>query len=62
MAMKNHRATRVDIPPLTHLRPYVHDIHVAAHPDNLKPVTPAAATRDVESLLGRAEPVGYAAY
>lgn len=68
--MEIRRATREDIPALAHLRPYVHALHVTAHPNHFKPVTPAAATRDVESLLDRdnvhiflasvdAEPVGY---
>ena len=51
--MEIRRATREDIPALTHLRPSVHAIHVAAHPDNFKPVTLAAATRDVEGLLDK---------
>ena len=68
--MEIRRATQKDIPALAHLRPSVHNLHVAAHPDNFKPVTLAAATRDVASLLARdnvhiflasvdTEPVGY---
>ncbi len=68
--MEIRLATREDIPALAHLRPYVHDIHVTAHPDNFKSATSEAATRDVESFFGRdnvriflasvdAEPIGY---
>jgi ribosomal protein S18 acetylase RimI-like enzyme len=64
------RATPDDVDALTALRPWVHDKHARAHPDNFKATQPGAARREAEAWLGQpnvhvliatrdGEPVGY---
>jgi ribosomal protein S18 acetylase RimI-like enzyme len=64
------RATADDLDALAALRPWVHDKHARAHPDNFKLTEPAAARREAEAWLGQAnvhvlvateevEPIGY---
>lgn len=68
--MKIRLATRNDLTVLAQLRPFVHDLHVAAYPENFKPLTPAQAQQEFACLLEHAqsriflasahgEPVGY---
>ncbi len=63
-------ATRDDLDALASLRPYVHDKHARAHPENFKMTEHEAARREAEAWLGQAnvsvllatldgEPVGY---
>ena len=63
-------ATRDDLDALASLRPYVHDKHARAHPDNFKLTTAEAARDEAEAWLGQpntyvllatldGEPIGY---
>jgi ribosomal protein S18 acetylase RimI-like enzyme len=64
------RATPEDLDALASLRPWVHDKHARAHPDDFKVSEPGAARREAEAWLGQptvhvliatldGEPVGY---
>ena len=44
-------ATREDLDALASLRPYVHDRHATAHPENFKVATHEAARREAEGWL-----------
>ena len=64
------RATPDDVDALASLRPWVHDLHARAHPDNFKLTEHGAAKREAEAWLAQpntyvllalrdGEPIGY---
>jgi diamine N-acetyltransferase len=68
--MQIRRATASDVDALAALRPYVHDQHARAHPDNFRPTTREAARREAAAWLRQAnvhvllatlsgQPIGY---
>jgi ribosomal protein S18 acetylase RimI-like enzyme len=51
--MEVRRATLDDLDALASLRPWVHDEHARAHPDNFKLTESGAARREAEAWLGQ---------